>query len=104
MSIKKVKCRACNREFDEDKINMINNKYLCADCLKTKAKEIRDIRAFLIRGNHKVYITMSDDNVENLAYMFNKLKDLHEETSKLISKIRKHIDYFKNEYRNKDDL
>jgi hypothetical protein len=42
MKIKKVKCCGCDREFNENEINMINKKYLCNDCvliiLKIKKK------------------------------------------------------------------
>lgn len=96
MKIKKVKCNGCAKKFDEDKITMINERYLCDDCLKIVVKDIREIAMNNKKDKEKKYITMIDRNVEELDCLLIKLEYHHEETSKLISKIRNHMNYFKN--------
>ena len=102
MEIKKVKCRACAREFDEDKITMLNDKkYICHNCLINIVNGIKS-EMFLTTGEQKQYIMMDSDNVEALDNMLIELEEYYtllarqsQKTSELIKKIRKQMNYFK---------
>lgn len=95
MGIKKVKCRACAREFDEDKIAMLDDKkYICHDCLINIVNGMKS-EMFLTMREQKQYIMMASDNVEALDNMLIELEEYYKKTSELIKKIRKHMDYFK---------
>ena len=107
MSIKKVKCRACSREFDEDKITMLDcldgKKYLCHDCLVNTVnignvlQKIGNMPTVVTTdATQNQYITMMPENVKALYSMIIELEDYNKNISELISRIRKHMDYFKN--------
>lgn len=104
MKIKKVKCRACTREFDEDKITCFEGKkYLCHDCLVNIVNS-RKSEMFLgnmptvvtTDANQNQYITMMPENVKALYSMIIELEEYNKNISELISRIRNHMNYFKN--------
>ena len=107
MKIKKVKCRACTREFDEDKITMLDcldgKKYLCHDCLlntvnSRKSEMFLDNMPTVVTtdANQNRYITMMPENVKALYSMIIELEEYNKNISELISRIRNHMNYFKN--------
>ena len=107
MKIKKVKCRACAREFDEDKITMLDcldgKKYLCHDCLvnivnSRKSEMFLDNMPTVVTtdANQNRYITMMPENVKALYSMIIELEEYNKNISELISRIRNHMNYFKN--------
>ena len=104
MKIKKVKCRACTREFDEDKITCFEGKkYLCHDCLVNIVNS-RKSEMFLTTSKQNQYILMASDNVKALDDMLIELEEYHKKTSELILRIRKHMDYFKINWESENDL
>ena len=114
MKIKKVKCRACAREFDEDKITMLDcldgKKYLCHDCLLNTVNSrksemfLGNMPTVVTTGEQNQYILMASDNVKALDDMLIELEEYHKKTSGLILRIRKHMDYFKINWESENDL
>ena len=111
MKIKKVKCRACTREFDEDKITCFEGKkYLCHDCLvnivNSRKSEmfLGNMPTVVTTGEQNQYILMASDNVKALDDMLIELEEYHKKTSGLILRIRKHMDYFKINWESENDL
>ena len=111
MSIEKVKCNGCAREFDEDKINCLNGeRYLCHDCgicphdALVNIVNSRKSEMFLKTCEQNQYIAMIPDNVKALYGMIIELEEYHKKTSELILRIRKHMDYFKINWESENDL
>lgn len=104
MKIKKVKCNGCAREFEEDKITCFNGeKYLCHDCLlntvnSRKSEMFLDNMPTVVTtdANQNRYITMMPENVKALYSMIIELEEYNKNISELISRIRNHMNYFKN--------
>ena len=111
MKMKKVKCRACAREFDEDKITCFEGKkYLCHDCLvnivNSRKSEmfLGNMPTVVTTSKQNQYILMASDNVKALDDMLIELEEYHKKTSALILRIRKHMDYFKINLESENDL
>lgn len=54
MTIKRVQCVACKKYFDEDKINMIGNKYLCNVCFQKLFSKVGKHLKFLDKKKFRI--------------------------------------------------